>query len=241
MPASDDRSPLIAGPGDRFKGRRKGRPLRPHRAGLMASLLPHLSIPVDDSEAMTDPAGLFDREMRAIWIETGFGGGEHLAWQAAQNPDIGFIGCEPFVNGVASLLAHIEERNLTNVRIHDDDARDLLDAMPDASVDRYFLLFPDPWPKKRHAARRFIQTRTLDVIARILKPGGEFRLGSDDMGYIRWSLPLLMRHPGFEWLAEQPADWRVRPDDWPESRYEAKAREAGRSSVYLRFRRTQAA
>jgi tRNA (guanine-N7-)-methyltransferase len=174
-------------------------------------------------------------------METGFGGGEHLAWQAERNPDVGFIGCEPFVNGVASLLAHVEDRNLGNVRIHADDAREVLDALPDGCISRYFLLFPDPWPKKRHANRRFVQTATLDVIARLLKPGGEFRLGSDDQGYVRWSLMHLMRHPAFEWTAEGPADWRVRPEDWPESRYEAKAHKAGRRCAYLRFRRKLAA
>jgi tRNA (guanine-N7-)-methyltransferase len=238
---ASDRPPLIAGPGDRFKGRRKGRPLRPYRAELMTSLLPHLSVPVDDAAMMADPASFFDREVREIWMETGFGGGEHLAWQAERNPDVGFIGCEPFVNGVASLLAHVEDRNLGNVRIHADDAREVLDALPDGCISRYFLLFPDPWPKKRHANRRFVQTATLDVIARLLKPGGEFRLGSDDQGYVRWSLMHLMRHPAFEWTAEGPADWRVRPEDWPESRYEAKAHKAGRRCAYLRFRRKLAA
>mgnify|MGYP003149230730 CR=1 FL=1 len=241
MTQKTDRQPLIEGPGDRFKGRRKGRTLRPRRAGLMDSLLPHLSLPVDDAEMMADPKSLFDQDVRALWMETGFGGGEHLAWQAEQNRDVGFIGCEPFVNGVAGLLSYIEDRNLTNVRIHPADARVVLDALPDACIERYFLLFPDPWPKTRHANRRFVQTRTLDVIARLLKPGGEFRLGSDDMGYIGWSLPLLLRHPAFEWMAQSRDDWRVRPSDWPESRYEAKARRAGRSSVYLCFRRREAA
>lgn len=241
MTRKTDREPLIEGPGDRFKGRRKGRSLRPRRAGLMDSLLPHLSLPVDDAEMMADPESLFDQNVRALWMETGFGGGEHLAWQAEQNRDVGIIGCEPFVNGVAGLLSYIEERNLTNVRIHPDDARVVLDALPDACIERYFLLFPDPWPKARHANRRFVQTRTLDAIARLLKPGGEFRLGSDDMGYIRWSLPLLLRHPAFEWMAQSQEDWRVRPSDWPESRYEAKGRRAGRSSVYLCFRRREAA
>ena len=241
MTRKTDREPLIEGPGDRFKGRRKGRSLRPRRAGLMDSLLPHLSLPVDDAEMMADPESLFDQNVRALWMETGFGGGEHLAWQAEQSRDVGIIGCEPFVNGVAGLLSYIEERNLTNVRIHPDDARVVLDALPDACIERYFLLFPDPWPKARHANRRFVQTRTLDAIARLLKPGGEFRLGSDDMGYIRWSLPLLLRHPAFEWMAQSQEDWRVRPSDWPESRYEAKGRRAGRSSVYLCFRRREAA
>ncbi len=172
-----------------------------------------------------------------IWLEVGFGGGEHLAAQAALNPDIGFIGCEPYLNGIAALLAQIEQQALGNIRIHDDDALALIAALSAGSVGRVFVLFPDPWPKARHAKRRFICAEALDQLARVMVDGAELRLASDDAGYVRWTLSQIWAHGAFAWLAEGPADWRTRPSDWPETRYEAKARQAGRSSTYLRFRR----
>jgi tRNA (guanine-N7-)-methyltransferase len=171
-------------------------------------------------------------------LEVGFGGGEHLAEQARRNPDTGFIGCEPFENGVAKLLTQVQASRLRNVRVVPDDARDILVRLPDASLSFVFVLFPDPWPKLRHHKRRFIQTRTLDQIHRLLKLGGELRIATDHTDYGQWALMHLMRDNRFEWAATRAADWRVRPADWVPTRYEQKALKAGRSCIYLRFFRT---
>ncbi|MCW9002483.1 MAG: tRNA (guanine(46)-N(7))-methyltransferase TrmB, partial [Rhodospirillales bacterium] len=146
-------------------------------------------------------------------------------------------GCEPFINGVASLLSHIETAGLKNVRVYDDDARDVLEALPDGSLDRLFILFPDPWPKARHHKRRLIGPGNLDLLARVLADGAELRFGSDHMDYVRWALWHLLEDDRFEWLARRPGDWRVRPDDWPPTRYEEKALAKGDACVFLRFRR----
>ena len=217
-------------------GRRTGHRLRPHARGLLDTLLPHLAVPLEAGETL-DPFALFAPRPRAVWLEIGFGGGEHLAAQAAAHPDVGFIGCEPFVNGIAKLLIAVEAGNLANVRVHGDDARPLIEALPEASLERAFVLFPDPWPKTRHHKRRFIQTETLDAIARALVDGGELRVATDIMDYASWTLAHAVPHPAFEWLARRPADWRTPPDDWVETRYEGKAKAAGRAPVYLRFRR----
>lgn len=223
-------------------GRRKGKKLRPGRSALLETLLPRLAIPRPDPGGvpgeMVDPAALFGS--RPVWLEVGFGGGEHLAAQAAANPDVGFIGCEVFVNGVASLLRHVDEAGLSNVRIFPDDARFLLKALPDRCLDRVFVLFPDPWPKHRHAGRRFISPATLDLLARLLKDGGELRVASDDVTYIRWVLMHAPNHPAFRWIASRPADWRSPPADWVPTRYEAKAVREGRPPAYLRFERRPA-
>lgn len=170
-------------------------------------------------------------------LEVGFGGGEHLTAQAKIHPDTGFIGCEPFENGVAKLLTRVREHGLTNVRVRPDDAREVLER-PDASLSVIFVLFPDPWPKFRHHKRRFIQLRSLDDIARVLKPGGELRVATDHPDYAQWTLMHLVRDARFSWGAQRAADWRVRPADWVGTRYEQKALAAGRSCVYLRFFRT---
>jgi tRNA (guanine-N7-)-methyltransferase len=177
-------------------------------------------------------------EAQRFALEVGFGGGEHLAEQARRHPDTGFIGCEPFENGVAKLLTQLQASRLLNVRVVPDDARDILVRLPDASLSFVFVLFPDPWPKLRHHKRRFIQTRTLDQIHRLLKPGGELRIATDHTDYGQWALMHLMRDNRFEWAATRAADWRVRPDDWVATRYEQKALKAGRSCIYLRFFRT---
>ncbi|PWC34388.1 tRNA (guanine(46)-N(7))-methyltransferase TrmB [Azospirillum sp. TSO35-2] len=222
--------------GTRLFGRRKGRPLRKRRTELIGTLLPTLEIPVPKPGDRLDPATLFAAPRRDIWLEVGFGSGHHLAWQARHNPDVGIIGAEPFVNGVAALLGLLEDDGLEdNVRVLPDDARPLLDALPDASIGRAFVLFADPWPKKRHADRRFIGPENLPRLARVLKDGAELRLASDDMGLVRWMLEHTVKHPDFEWTARRPADWRVRPDDWPATRYEEKAIIAGRKPVFLRF------
>lgn len=184
-----------------------------------------------------DPATLFDVPVRGIWLEVGFGTGEHLAEQARLNPDIGFIGCEPFVNGVAALLVKIEELGLQNVRIWPDDARLLLERLKNASLDRFFLLHPDPWPKTRHHKRRFIQQETLDIIGEKLKAGALLRMATDDPGLAEWLLEKTWKHPAFSWLAKKAADWRDRPADWPETRYEQKGKKADRPPVYLQFLR----
>lgn len=225
--------------GGRFHlhGRRRGRRLRVGQSELLATLLPKLRIELPEPGGRLDPAALFGPGTREIWLEIGFGGGEHLAWQAAHHPGIGMIGAEFFVNGVASLLGQVARQGLESVRIHPDDARPLIGVLPDRSIGRIFVLFPDPWPKARHAGRRLVSPETVGALARILKDGGELRIASDDPGYIRWILQHLTVCPDFEWVAGGPADWRRRPEDWPPTRYEEKALKAGRTPVYLRFRR----
>ncbi|WP_119301770.1 tRNA (guanosine(46)-N7)-methyltransferase TrmB [Dongia deserti] len=220
----------------RFYGRRKGRPLRKGQQHLIETLLPRLAVDLPGSGKL-DPRALFPHKPDQVWLEIGFGGGEHLAEQARAHPEAGLIGCEVFLNGIATLLSQVSSLGLSNVRVYPEDARDLLDALPDASLDRVFLLFPDPWPKRRHADRRFIQPANLDQLARLMKPGAEFRVASDDPIYIGWVLAHLIRHPAFRWTARTPGDWRARPADWPGTRYESKALREGRRPVFLRFTR----
>ncbi|MEQ1753942.1 MAG: tRNA (guanosine(46)-N7)-methyltransferase TrmB [Micropepsaceae bacterium] len=192
--------------------------------------MPDVSVP----KGQIDLHALFPNA-KAFGLEVGFGGGEHLVAQAQANPETGFIGCEPFANGVAKLLTQIQAQTLGNVRVEPDDARDVLDRLPESSLSTFFVLFPDPWPKLRHHKRRFIQTATLDQISRLLKSGGELRVATDHMDYARWSLMHLMQDRRFKWSASRAADWRARPTDWVPTRYEQKALNAGRSCVYLRF------
>jgi tRNA (guanine-N7-)-methyltransferase len=220
----------------RFYGRRKGRPLRKGQQQLIDALLPRVAVALPVSGKL-DPRALFPHQPEQVWLEIGFGGGEHLADQARTHPDAGLIGCEVFLNGIATLLSQVSSLGLANVRVYPEDARDLLDALPDASLDRVFLLFPDPWPKRRHADRRFIQPANLDLLARLMKPGAEFRVASDDPTYIGWALAHLVRHPAFAWTARGPGDWRERTADWPGTRYESKALREGRPPVFLRFTR----
>jgi tRNA (guanine-N7-)-methyltransferase len=175
--------------------------------------------------------------MADLWLEVGFGGGEHLAAQARAHPDVGMIGCEPFINGVGRLLSEIDRDSIANIRIHPDDARDVIDALPDACIGRVFVLYADPWPKTRHHRRRFIGPENLTRLARIMKDGAELRLASDQMPLIRWMLFHALHDGAFEWTARGPEDWRSRPNDWPQTRYEAKALERGETCVYLKFRR----
>lgn len=192
--------------------------------------------------AMLDAAGLFPHRPSEIWLEIGFGSGEHLIEQARRHPEVGFIGCEVFVNGVAALVGQIERSGVANVRIFDDDARILLSGLPTASLARAFLLFPDPWPKARHAKRRFVGSVNVATMARLLADGAEFRIATDDTGYVQWTLQHLVGHPDFWWRATGPSDWRDPPPDWVETRYQRKAVAAGRSPVFLCFnRRTRAA
>jgi len=221
-----------------FRGRRHGRKLRDSFRVLMRDMLPAIEITPDAHDGPLDPTKLFAGQKRKIWMEIGFGAGEHLAWQAERNPDIGFIGCEPYINGVASLLRHAADRNLSNIRILPDDVRPFLDQLPEACLDRLFVLFPDPWPKRRHADRRIVQFDTVAKFSRALRSGGELRLATDDPGYQRWMLARTTGRADLHWLARRPEDWRVRPEDWPQTRYEAKALEEGRSPAFLRFERT---
>jgi tRNA (guanine-N7-)-methyltransferase len=198
--------------------------------------LPRLSLELPASGKL-DPRVLFADPADAVWLEIGFGAGEHLASQAAANPRIGVIGCEVFENGVVKLLAELQRRALGNVRLFVDDARLLLAALTEASLARAFILFPDPWPKLRHHKRRIVSTATLDALAYAMSDGAELRLATDDMDYLCWMLERATIHPAFEWLARRPGDWRERPVDWPPTRYEQKALAAGRRPAFLRVRR----
>ncbi|MCE2509453.1 MAG: tRNA (guanosine(46)-N7)-methyltransferase TrmB [Alphaproteobacteria bacterium] len=218
-------------------GRRHGHRLRAGQQARLERLLPELAIALPGEEGAMDPKKLFPKPPDDIWFEIGFGAGEHLAQQAASHPATGFLGCEPFVNGIAALLRAIETEDLQNIRIFPDDARALLTALPPQSLGRVFILFPDPWPKKRHHKRRFVSTETLDALARVMKEGAELRLATDDAGYLRWMLFHLLGHAAFAWEAKGPGGWRERPADWPATRYEAKATREGRKIAYLRFRR----
>jgi tRNA (guanine-N7-)-methyltransferase len=202
----------------------------------MADLLPRLRI-APAADQFIDLTKLFGSGARQVWLEIGFGAGEHLAEQARRHPEVGLIGCEPFVNGVAALLDLLAKHALANVRIFDDDARLLLPCLPTASIQRVFLLFPDPWPKLRHAKRRFVNPANLAQLARILADGGDFLIASDDRGFVRWSLEQMIGHPDFHWRARGPADWREPPADWVETRYQRKSAAAGRPAMFLAFTR----
>lgn len=229
-----------------FYGRYQGRTLGRQAKDLMTSLLPSLRLSLQRPEQTVakgqspylpfDPRDQFQND-NPLWLEIGFGGGEHLAWQAAHRPDVNIIGVEPFVNGVASLLKHLDANAMGNVRIHQSDAREILPLMPEGSLGRIFLLFPDPWPKKRHNKRRFLQLETLDAFARLLCDGGEFRTATDDMDYLHWMLERTVPHGDFEWLVQGSQDWKNRTEDWPQTRYEEKGIQKGRQPGYLRFRR----
>lgn len=217
-------------------GRRRGRKPSARQAELFGSLYPKLRIGADNAVDVVRP---MLEHGTALWLEIGFGGGEHLVWQAAQNPGVTLIGCEPFEDGVVKVLSAIESQRLGNIRLLADDVRPLLRALPPASVARAFVLFPDPWPKRKHVKRRLVATPLLDLLARVMKPGAELRLATDIGDYARTMLIALMRHEAFRWTAERPADWRERPADWPATRYEQKARREGRRGYFLRFTRTE--
>jgi len=216
-------------------GRRQGKPLKPRQARLMETLLAKITLP-DPAAGSIDPRLLFP-QAEEIGLEIGFGGGEHLAWQAARNRCAAYIGAEPYLNGVAKLLVLVDDEKLDNVRVHAGDARPLMQALPDASLDRLFVIHPDPWPKKRHFKRRMISPWFFGEAARLVKSGGELRVASDIEDYVRWTLMHAQNAADFEWTATRAADWRRRPDDWPQTRYEAKAVREGRAPAYLIFRR----
>ncbi len=219
----------------RFYGRRAGHKLHARQAALVESLLPELRI--DSDQQIKDLPGLFPNDVNEVWLEIGFGAGEHLLWQARENPETGFLASEPYINGVAKVLAAIDRDGIGNIRLYDDDVHHLFDGLADCSLSRVFILFPDPWPKKRHNKRRIISDFLIAHLARIMRPGAELRFASDIPDYVDWTLRLMQKNPAFVWTARTPADWRRRPPNWPETRYEKKAFEAGRTASYLSFRR----
>jgi tRNA (guanine-N7-)-methyltransferase len=256
-------------------GRRKGPKLSAHQAALIESLLPQLKL---DPQLGADPANYFGIAVDDVWLEIGFGAGEHLLWQSRHRPNVGFIGAEPYQAGVAKLLSKLdtllaracvgeadreavegailsgdrpppplrgtsttlragEEKKrgnyISRLRVYEGDARDVIEALPNASLGRVFLLFPDPWPKTRHHKRRIIQVEMLDQLERVMKPGAEFRFASDDPGYVEWTLERILSRPDFSWTATRSESWRSRPPDWPPTRYEEKALHG--VPVFLRF------
>lgn len=217
----------------RLYGRAKGHKLRANALALMETLLPEVAVPADGP---LSAARLFG-DARPLAFEVGFGKGEHLAFQAERRPDVGFIGAEPWLNGVAGLLAEVDSRKLENVRAHHGDALEIIERLPDASLDTLYLLHPDPWPKARHAKRRFVNPGPVELVAAKLKPGGEFRIATDHPLYLRHVLTVMQRMEMFEWTAERPADWREIPDDWPDTRFAAKARALGHDIWRLIYRR----
>jgi len=217
-------------------GRRKGKPLSARRSHLMATAYKALAI--DLAEPPPDPLSrIFSVPVDEVRLEIGFGGGEHLIHAAAAAPDAGFIGVEPFLEGMAKAVAAIDAGSLQNIRLFDGDAADLLDWLPPASLTAVDLLYPDPWPKRRHWKRRFVNPANLDRLARVLRSGGHFRFASDIDSYVKWTLLHLLRHPAFTWTAERADDWRRPFAGWPGTRYEAKALREGRTPTYLTFRR----
>jgi tRNA (guanine-N7-)-methyltransferase len=214
----------------RSDGRRRGRKPSERQARLLRDVLPRVAF---------DPARK-GQGSAETWLEIGFGGGEHLLWQAKNHPDVMFIGCEPYEDGVIKALDAIETERLTNVQVHMGDARDILRALAPSTVNRAFILFPDPWPKRKHRKRRLISRLLLDLLASVMRPGAELRFATDIGDYARSALEAFAREPRFSWTAEGPADWRQRPPDWPETRYEAKAAAAGRKRYYFRFLRVEA-
>jgi len=221
----------------RFFGRRKGRPLRPQQALLLETLLPRLAVDLS-APAPADLGTLFPDPVACTNLEIGFGGGEHLAAQAFAHPNTGFIGCEPFVNGMAKMLIAIQAKELRNIRLHFGDAIELLNWLPEASLAQVDILYPDPWPKRRHWKRRIIQDPSIVVLARVLSPGGAVHFATDIADYAAWVLERFMRSPSFEWAAERAADWREPWNGYVPTRYEAKARRDGRVPNYFVFRRT---
>lgn len=235
---SQDRHPTGA-PWRNFYGRFKGKTLRPSQETYLEEDLAKLSPglvdwDVNPERQPIDLKSLFgDRE---IWLEIGFGGGEHMVHQAVQHPQAGIIGCEPFINGVAMLLGKIRAAEAQNVAVYPGDVRNMFDVLPEGSIARAFLLYPDPWPKKRHHRRRFVTQEHLAPLAKVLKKGAVFRVATDIPDYVRQTLEEVPR-AGFEWLAEGPTDWRRPWEDWISTRYEQKALREGRVPHYLTFRR----
>lgn len=219
-----------------FFGRRRGKTLKPRQAEQLDRLLPAWKIDLT-TPAPARLADLFDHAPERIILEIGFGGGEHLLHRALESPETGFIGVEPFVNSMAKFVAAAGDAGVANVRLYDDDATQLLDWLPAASLDGIDLLYPDPWPKMRHWKRRFVNAVNLDRFARVLKPGARFCFASDIDTYVNWTLRHIHVHPDFDWPARDASDWRTPYEGWPSTRYEAKALREGRTPAYLTFLR----
>jgi tRNA (guanine-N7-)-methyltransferase len=213
-----------------FFGRRKGKQLRDGQSRLIEELLPRLRLPEGD---IADLQALFPHKVEAVRLEIGFGGGEHLLMRMRESPQIGFIGVEPFINGMAKFLAVVEREGLANIRVWDGDAALMLPRLPAGSLDAIDLLYPDPWPKRRQRKRRFVSERTLELFARALRPGGRFRFASDIDDYVGWTLSRLLASPDFDWTDERAEDWREPYPGWLRTRYEAKAVREGRVTSYL--------
>ncbi|MBT5185747.1 MAG: tRNA (guanosine(46)-N7)-methyltransferase TrmB [Kordiimonadaceae bacterium] len=222
--------------GSRVYGRRQGKSLRSASAIRLDQYFPKYSLSLDEDGGL-DYENLFNHKPKEIWLEIGFGKGEHLSAQAIANPNVGIIGCEPFLNGVSGLVDHMDRESLSNIRFYMDDARLLMDALPDGFLSRAFILFPDPWPKKRHHKRRIVSPGNLQVLSRLLKDNAELRIGTDHHDYCRWILARMMENPDFTWQDHGPDQWHKRAEDWPATRYEKKALEVGRKSTYMTFRR----
>lgn len=217
-----------------FYGRRNGKPLRPHQRFLREDLLPQLKLDLNQP-APEDLRSLFMADVDKVRLEIGFGGGEHLVHEASRKPDAGFIGIEPFVNGMAKMLGAQNANPLPNLRLFDDDATLVLDWLPDACLDGIDLFYPDPWHKKKHWKRRFVSPKNLARFARVLKPGALFRFASDIESYVNWTLQHCHEHGEFEWQAQCASDWHTPYEAWPGTRYEAKAFREGRRAAYLTF------
>ena len=225
-----------------FYGRFRGKSMRASQQSYLENDLAALSPGAVTWELNPDRKPLDLRSVygeKEVWLEIGFGGGEHLVHMAETHPNIGIIGCEPYINGVAMLLGKIRKANVQNLKVHPGDVRDLFDVLPTASIAKIFLNYPDPWPKKRHHRRRFVTPEHLEPLSRVVKPGAEFRVATDIPDYVRQTLEQVPRH-GFEWLAERPDDWRTPWADWYSTRYEQKALREGRTPHYLTFRRNDA-
>lgn len=230
----------------RSYGRRRGRKASGRQERLKRDLLSKLSLDLSQPPLLATEArapcgradeGVAQGATEETFLEIGFGGGEHLVWQAEHNPAATLIGCEPFEDGVVKVLAAIDEKKLGNIRVHMGDARDVLRLLPAACIGRAFILFPDPWPKRKHVKRRLVNPATLKLLARVMRPGAQLRIGTDIGDYARTMLEAFRAQPDFVWLADSPQDWRERPADWPQTRYEQKAEREGRVRYYFRFLR----
>ena len=243
--AEDSRDPTAGlptrrKPADRrFHGRRIGPGLSARQKQLLAEVLPRFAIRKETLRTgrPVPPGAFFDRPHARHALEIGFGKGEFLLARAEAEPETGFIGADPYLNGVVALLDAMLDRDITNIRIYADDARDLLECLAPASLDAVYLIHPDPWPKRRHAKRRFVNPENLDLVARVLKPGGRFLVVSDDPVYQRWTAIVMAHRPDFSWTANGPEDWRNPPPEWHETRYAGKAAAEGRQDVFFVYRR----
>ncbi len=225
---------MAEAPRYRCYGRRQRGRLRPNRKALIEQVLPALTVPLGDAGTLK-PASLFPEPVASTWLEIGFGSGEHLVAQIRDNPHIGFLGCEPFVHGVGAFLARLPVEHRPRTRVLADDARLLLDALEPASIERVYLLFPDPWPKRRHAKRRFIQSTSLDQLARVMRQGACLRFASDHPVCQHWALRLLLDDSRFRWTARRPVDFLNPPDDWHDTRYQTRHARGSADPLFLEF------